>query len=110
MTTTEKTPQEIAITAAEKELHEIEAMENHFSLLNMEKNANILRKIINEKAAVLLELRHHFDPPETNNVREEYEKQLEDEIRELKKKIEKLETQLSLIEKMQKVSEGQINQ
>ena len=61
--TTEKTPQEIAVDIAEKELHELETICKYFSAKQMKKHRDSIRKIINEKAAALLVLKNHYTAP-----------------------------------------------
>jgi len=69
MTSEEKTPQEIAVDIAEKELHELETICKYFSArqmtphLLMKKHRDSIRKIINEKSANLLILKNHYTPP-----------------------------------------------
>ena len=64
--TTEKTPQEIAVDSAEKELHELETICKYFSARQMKKHRDSIRKIINEKAAALLVLKNHYTAPSTD--------------------------------------------
>ena len=63
MTSEEKTPQEIAVELAEKELHELETICKYFSAKQMKKHRDSIRKIINEKTAALLVLKNHYTPP-----------------------------------------------
>ena len=63
MTSEEKTPQEIAVDIAEKELHELETICKYFSGKHMKMFRDTIRKVINEKSAALLVLKNHYTAP-----------------------------------------------
>ena len=64
--TTEKTPQELAIESAERELCELETICKYFSGKHMKMFRDTIRKVINEKTAALLVLKNHYTAPSTD--------------------------------------------
>lgn len=108
---TSKTPQEIAVESAEKELIELERLHNDCRTLKYtypkekekwDRHKELIRGIINEKSSALLELRNHYSPPQPVDAREKYVHQVEEECAALRKIIEQQNLQLELIKNQEK--------
>ena len=106
MTSEEKTPQEIAVDIAEKELHELETICKYFSARQMKKHRDSIRKIINEKAAALLVLKNHYTAPSLDkDLKDSYIDELEIDKKRLTKSLEEalktIEVNLAISNRME---------
>ena len=108
----DKTPQEIAVDIAEKELHELETICKYFSEkqvippLLMKKHRDSIRKIINEKSAALLVLKNHYTAPSLDkDLKDSYIDELEIDKKRLTKSLEEalktIEVNLAISNRME---------
>ena len=102
----DKTPQEIAVDSAEKELHELEVICKYFSSKQMKKHRDSIRKIINEKTAALLVLKNHYTAPSLDkDLKDSYIDELEIDKKRLTKSLEEalktIEVNLAISNRME---------